>query len=330
MTQPRKTLVCVEQTPYYHCIGRCVRRAFLCGHDAATGRSFEHRRSWMRERLALLSRVFAIDVCAYALMSNHYHLVLRLVPARTAHWSDDEVAERWGALFTGPPLVQRYLRGHLVSTAEQARARAVLNTWRQRLADLSWFMRCLNEYIARRANAEDACKGHFWEARFKSQALLDDIALLQGMVYVDLNPIRAALAGGIEDSDFTAVQQRFRALTGLASPVPEDPLPRLAALREPGTSDTDTLPFTLLDYLALVDATGRCCLAGKRGFIAADRPKLLQHLHLDPDRWLDRMRSPRGSAHHAVGAPDALRRFAARMVQQWIHGMSVARALYPT
>lgn len=66
MTRPRSSLVSVSDTPYYHCIGRCVRRAWLCGDDPVTGKSFEHRKSWVRERLALLTEVFAIELCAYA------------------------------------------------------------------------------------------------------------------------------------------------------------------------------------------------------------------------------------------------------------------------
>ncbi len=331
MTQPRKTLVCVEQTPYYHCIGRCVRRAFLCGFDALTRRSFEHRRAWMRERLALLTQVFAVDLCAYALMSNHYHLVLKLCPARVDTWSDVEVIDRWLQVFSGTSLMRRYRRGDSLSTAEQETVAKILAEWRRRLSDLSWFMRSLNEHIARQANAEDGCKGHFWEARFKSQALLDDIALLQGMVYVDLNPIRAAMASGVEDSHYTAAQQRFRALMGLTADEPETALPVLAAFQAPeATPDADTLPFSLEDYLALVDDTGRCCVEDKRGFIAAERPKLLDRMNIDSDTWLARMRSARGSAHHAVGAPSMLRRFAERMRQKWVHGLAAAEAFYPT
>ena len=104
MTRPRASLVSVADTPYYRCSGRCVRRAFLCGDDPLTGRTFDHRKTWIVERLKLLAEVFAIDLCAYAVMSNHYPLVVRLDPDRIQNWTDLEVAERWTRLFSGPRL----------------------------------------------------------------------------------------------------------------------------------------------------------------------------------------------------------------------------------
>ncbi|MCH8499620.1 MAG: transposase, partial [Marinobacter sp.] len=176
MTRPRDQLVSITDTPYYHIVSRCVRRTFLCGYDRQTGKSYEHRRQWIEERIRLLSSIFTIDLCAYAVMSNHYHLVIKLCPEQAEDWDRDEVLERWCCLFKGSRLVQRYLAGERLGEAEDNAVEEVVQVYRKRLCSLSWFMKCLNESIARDANREDACTGHFWESRFKSQALLTEQA----------------------------------------------------------------------------------------------------------------------------------------------------------
>ena len=119
----------------------------------------------------MVADVFAIKVCAYAIMSNHYHIVVRIDADSTTHWSDEEVTRRWLQIFTGPMLMRRYLAGVKLTSGELKCVAELLVTWRERLADLSWFMRCLNEPIARMANAEDHCTGRFWEGRFKRSLL---------------------------------------------------------------------------------------------------------------------------------------------------------------
>lgn len=174
MTTARSQLISVEATPYYHCVSRCVRRSFLCGYDERAQTSYEHRRDWVEKRLKLIAQVFCIDVCAYAIMSNHYHLVLHINTERARLLSDHEVIERWLTLHRAPVLIQRFLKGETSTEAEQKACLTIIQTWRERLCSISWFMRLLNQYIANEANREDGCTGHFWEGRFKSQALLDE------------------------------------------------------------------------------------------------------------------------------------------------------------
>ncbi|MEL0630400.1 transposase [Psychromonas aquatilis] len=209
MTQSRQSQVSLSDTPYYHCISRCVRRAYLCGEDIYAEKSFEHRRQWVIERMHYLASIFSIDICAYAIMSNHYHLVLHVDEQLNNQLTNEEVCERWCQLYSKPVLIERWLSEQISSVAETNAALVVINGWRERLVDISWFMRCLNEFIARKANKEDECTGRFWEGRFKSQALLDEDALVTCMAYVDLNPIRAKMHDSVESSEYTSAYERI-------------------------------------------------------------------------------------------------------------------------
>jgi REP element-mobilizing transposase RayT len=318
MPQARNRLVSLADTPYYHCISRCVRRAFLCGVDPLSGCDFSHRRDWVVERMQALSRVFALDLCAYAVMSNHYHIVVRVEVDVARSWSGGEVVARWLQLFSGPPLAQRYLDGDPLSAAEQDAVGGWIDTWRQRLHDLSWFMRCLNESIARRANREDCCSGRFWEGRFRSQALLDERALLACMAYVDLNPIRAGLAQTPEASDYTSIQQRIQA--------PDDPgLRRFSG----NADDTYGIPCGFKDYLQLVDWAGRAVVAGKKGSIPSETPAILLRLGMQPGAVLEYIRRKPERWYSALGPVDRLRLLAHSIGLKFIKGMSLGRRLCP-
>ena len=328
MTRPRSCLVSAADTPYYHCIGRCVRRAYLCGKDPVSGRSFDHRKALIAERLARLTEVFAIELCAYALMSNHYHLVVRLVPARAAEWHDVEVVNRWRQLFTGPDCMDRYLAGASLLDHERELLATLIPRWRARLADLSWFMRCLNEHIARLANAEDDCTGRFWEGRFKSQALLDETALLSAMAYVDLNPVRAGLATTIADSAHTSAQQRIaEVLAGPDATTPKTK-PRLAAFAGALRETVESIPFNLQDYLDLLDSTGRAVHPDKRGMIPETTPRLLGTLGVPLTEWLTSVADFHALFGPFIGAPHRLSALAARRGWRWIRGRTAARRLY--
>ena len=305
MPRARKHLVCVAETPYYHITSRCVRRAYLCGVDRYSGRSYEHRRAWVEDQIRVLSSIFSVSICAYAVMSNHYHLVVRLNPEEANAWSDQDVLDRWTSLFRGPLLVQRQLAGEVLSEAEADTLRSIVSVYRQRLGDLSWFMKCLNEPIARKANAEDRCTGHFWEARFHSQALLSDDALIAAMAYVDLNPVRAGTARTPEASRYTSMRARTQEKCVSAElrasiekllqtdeirhfNLPVRPLmPFAAKANEPASPDTSdsALPVRENDYLELVDLTGRIQAHGKCGQVDQQLAPILERIGLSSEAW---------------------------------------------
>jgi len=285
MTRPRSQLVSLDATPYYHCISRCVRRAFLMGKDE-NGTSFDHRKTWLVARIKFLAEIFAMDIAAYAVMSNHYHLVLHVDSARAKQWSLEEVCRRWAKLYRGPLLLQRFKSGDTLSDFEKEELQALAGKWRAQLCSLSRFMACLNYVIALRANKEDGCTGRFWEGRFKSQALKDEAALLACMAYVDLNPVRAGTASDLESSDFTSIQDRIRRAHKLSQQ--GRPTPRLMPFGETENQHRSrpAIPCRYRDYLQLVDWYGRVRVSGKRGSIKENRVPLLQKLGLSEWQWM--------------------------------------------
>ncbi len=310
MGYPRCHLVDSSAIGTYHCVSRCVRRAFLCGEDAVSGRNFDHRKQWLEERLLSMAEVFSISLLAYAVMSNHLHVVLRVEPDTGQGWSDEEVAERWVRLFpaTGNGAIDpEGCRRKFAALSGNPERIAVL---RERLCSLSWFMRCVAEPMARLANREDDCTGRFWEGRFKCQALLDDAAVLAGMVYVDLNPVRAGIASDLAGSNHTSIQRRLKAHS------PEQAHEPLAPMV--GLQPVD-LSVTLDEYIDLVDWTGRQLHAGKRGVITGDVPAVLRRIGTE-DHWTLQVRGIENRYWRAVGSAQALLDKAAALGQRWMKG----------
>lgn len=338
---PRSQLVSLEATPHYHVVTRCVRRQFLCGRDARTGRDFSHRRDWIRARIFELSEVFAIEVCAYAVMANHLHIVLSVDQTRALAWDERELARRWMRLFGGTALVRSFADGQTLSDAQRAAVTVKIAKYRKRLFDISWFMRCLNEPIARQANAEDNVTGRFWEGRFKSQALLDEASLIAAMAYVDLNPIRAGIAEKPETSDYTAIQQRLleqdpniaRQAPDAMARLPEDlqsAIGKLMPFAGQASADPEhAIPYPLQDYLELVDWSGRAVIEGKCGSIPEHLPPILERLNIDPTAYIQFIkRADKNRFGNFIGPVEALRELAERFGKAFLKGHTAAAKLF--
>jgi len=228
-------------------------------------------------------------------MSNHYHVVVCLNPNRASDWSDDDVVKNWLSLFPNAPA---YPKAETVAT------------WRARLTNLSWYMRCLNEPLARWANREDGCTGRFWEGRFHSQALLDEQALLKCMAYVDLNPVRAGIVDTPASAAHTAAKARIHGLDT-----------HLAAF---STDRRDTvIPYRQADYMQLLDWTSRLIHADKRAVKSAYPPPIITRIGANPPAWITEMRNYGRWYYRAVGSTSSLRQLADRMSQRWLQGVGL-------
>lgn len=321
MPKPRSQQISLLNTPYYHICSRTVRKAFLCGVDKETGTSFEHRRRWIEKRLFQLSQSFAIDICAHAIMHNHLHLVLHVDCEQIKQWTTEDVLQRWHQLFKGTLLTRQYLNKQPLADYQLTMVEQTAKVYKERLMDISWFMRSLNEPIARQANQEDKCTGHFWEGRFKSQALLDEGALLSCMAYVDLNPVRAAISPTPEQSSFTSIQLRIKAaING------EQPTELLPFTGNEHQHKTQGISFSLKDYLTLVDETGKIIRSDKHGAINPKASNILARLHISDESWLKLTTKFECIFTGAVGTAEHLSEFSERVGLKRTHGKANAQA----
>jgi hypothetical protein len=305
---PRKHLVRRDVVAVYHCWTRCVRRAFLCGRDRYTGRDYEHRRDWIWQVEEQLAGLFGIEVEFRAEMRNHLHLVLRVRPDVVRRWSNEQVITRWlkiARLKRASPL--EGWEPPEARLQEMLKDRKLVKRLRRRLSNISWFMGALCENIARRANREDDCRGHFFQSRFFCKPLESEPVILACGIYVDLNQIRAGEALTPETSRHTSAYDRIQATLqrarteGQVSPselpdrwlsplqLQEGPQGEAAALSSVTgcrASDKGVLPLTLARYLELLEWTGRQWRSDKPGAIPAELEQLFARLGFTQDEWL--------------------------------------------
>ncbi|MFM1832773.1 MAG: hypothetical protein RLZZ461_1089 [Planctomycetota bacterium] len=306
MATPRHCIVNEDEVGTYHCISRCVRRSKLMGDG------LQHRRDWIESRIAELQESMAIDVTAWCILSNHMHLMVTIRPDVVRSWSDQDVAMRYlrmcpgrwrrkkkGVALNAPPTTEEIAE----ITGDPKR----LATVRKRLSSLSWFMGRLKEYVARRANLEDDCEGHFWEKRFRSIKVLDPPARLITATYVDLNAVRAGMVSRPEDTPHGSIGERARELLGI---------PRRTRIRmESAPHESEA------SYLAHVDAWGRCARPGA-GAIIAELPPILERLETDRSRWAELFRTGWDSVRGTVIGTLASRKLeAARRGSDWVIGV---------
>jgi hypothetical protein len=209
---PRSRVIDRQTVGLYHCWNQFVRQLRLAGYDPLTKLDYSERKLWFLDRLRFLAHIFLVDVASHSILSTHLHVVLRNRPDLAGAISAREVVRRWRALCPlrknddGSPqeLTEAELERELANGKRVAE-------WRERLSDISWFMKELCEVIARRANLDDKVSGAFFARRFRCKRLKDEAAVLACMVYVELNEIRAGLADRPETARYSSIWKRLMA-----------------------------------------------------------------------------------------------------------------------
>lgn len=355
---PRSEVFVPEEVAILHSVCRVVRRCWLLGDDPVSGKNYDHRKQWVETEVQRLAAAMGIDCLGFAILSNHAHFILRSRPDVVATWDDSEVARRW--LLACP--ARRKADGspeepnkfELNGIRHDPDKLAII---RKRLSDISWWMRLLCQRIAQRANKEDGEVGKFWQARFRAVRLLDETSLLACAAYVDLNPIRAAMAETLEASDHTSVQRRIQSLkqampsepagkgesstaasAKTAKPIRadqflaplsiderRDPLGPCANAAGTRCSDKGFLPMSLEEYLQLLDWTARQVVPGKRGQTPKDAPPILQRLNLDGATWCELVRDFGKLFYHVAGQPQVVEKAKTQKTGRRFHLRAKAR-----
>lgn len=332
----------------YHCFNRIVRRSHLCGFDPHTGNDYSHRRQWFYQRLRHYAQYFAIDVLAYAILSNHFHLVLRNRPDQVEAMDDREVVVAWLMIC---PQSGKQPDGS-VEPPTEPEIRSELNKpdrvpeLRKRLSNPSWLIRQVSQYMGIRCNAEDEMRGHFWESRYGMTRLLDEAAILACLAYVDLNPIRSHLVDSLEAYRHVSIGERLRTLDDeaidtsswlapialhretngkavtVANRVSREGVEK--AIETQSQEPLGCLPIRLEQYAELLR-----WLAGDKSPAERDAgvdeqetnsATALAQLGLDPTEFFDLVHNFRKRFFTAAGDSDSLRREAARRGKRRLNG----------
>jgi hypothetical protein len=321
-----------DEIAVVHVMNRVVRRCLLMGTDDYTGKNYDHRKSWVENELKRMAAWFGIDLLTFAIMSNHFHLVLRSRPDVVETWDDTEVAKRWLMLCPNRKAADGRAADPTEPELNSIRLDAEkVKTIRSRLSDISWWMRLLCQKIAQRANKEDEASGKFWQSRYKAVRLIDEEAILACSAYVDLNPIRAAQAETIEDSQFTSARIRLQtmvstmessALFDEASSTPNsvcisadsflspiemdeanDPVGVRPSESERRCSDKGFLAMPTAEYFELLDWTAHQIVTGKPGATPMEAPALFERLKIQPDVWCELVKRFGSLFSHVAGQP---------------------------
>lgn len=339
MRKPRCEIIDPAEVNVVHVCSRTVRQCFLLGDDPVSGENFDHRKGWIEDLLQRFAAQFGIDLIAYAVMSNHFHLILRNRPDVVRTWSDTEVARRWLMICPhrkdaqGRPLQPTETELNAIRNCPERLAEI-----RRRLADISWWVRLLNQRVAMRANQEQNACGRFFDQRYKAIRLLDEASLVACAAYVDLNPIRAAIAQTIEASDHTSVRCRITSLRErcrssqsrpVASPAVHNevkpirhrgdeflsPVSLDESTTQPGPqpsrlstrcSDKGFSGLSTPEYLKLLDWTARQSRPDKPGCTPEDVPPVIQRLGFSATAWMELVSSFGELFHDVAGHPSAI------------------------
>ncbi len=333
MPYPRSKIISKTIDGHYHLTSRCVRGAYLLNPDNT--KEHKRRKKWIINKMIFLSQIFYIGIDAFAIMDNHMHVVVETKYLEADSADAEDIAFRW--LYLHPK--KRDKKGLPIPPSRDEIKKFIKNSEeieavRAKLRDLSYYMKELNQTIAKKINKEDETMGRFWQGRFNSIYLPEEGAVLKCMMYVDLNEVRALIAKSPECSKFSSCYRRIKAEFAREK-LKKEPNNEIA--REESKLDNWLEPvfntkkkrgylnITFNEYLELLDWTGRQIMDNKRGAISESLEPILKRVGLKSDKWIDTFLSFGKDFKRVAGSEEAIRKHANDVHKNWFQGIGCAR-----
>jgi REP element-mobilizing transposase RayT len=273
MATARRKIVTPDIPSAYFITCRCNYAAELFGETTP------YRKGWVEDEIFRLINIMAIDLFAHSVLSNHYHILIKIRPDIVKRWSAEEVAKRYFALCPSSrkkrpkgvkksdPPTQKEINWFVFASGKLKRAR-------KRLSCVSFFMQRLNHRISCLVHADEGVKGRLWESRFHSRRVVDAVSFLRMMIYIDINLLRAGMVRKLEDSRHTSIRYRIEKFLNRCPPEHETRAALLANLQ--GVS--------MGDYLKLVDVSARRITPHKYS-VPESEPSIEDRLGISGEQW---------------------------------------------
>lgn len=324
MATARKYQIYLDLTPYYYCTNKCInkkeRRTFLSGTDPKTKINYDKRKLWVINKIEELQKIFSISICSYAVVEDSYHLVVKSNHEEVNLLSNEEIINRWSKIFISfPPFVQQYISGELKAKTKIKKAEKSISEMRIKMADISWFMRCLNEDIARTANVEDNVAGRFWHQRYETKALLDKTAIIIAMNYVDLLPIINNEVTTLAKCS-TSVKARIK--------THKNNKEKTFLLPIKTKYKANSIDFDLDDYINIINWTSKGILGKQPKKIKDEILASFKKLPINFETWTNLTQNFVNKTSFAVGNPSNLNNFNITTGKKFCKSISFSRELY--
>ena len=171
-------MVINDETTVHHVMSRTALDGFPLG---------DVEKDFMLDLIRRYSTLYLVEILGFCLMGNHFHILVKVFPEHK--FTDEDIQTRYEEFYGDDAI---FVSGWIPSL-------------REKLSNLSEFVREIKVGFARFYNKRHNRRGYFWGDRFKSVIVENGETLINCLAYIDLNPLRAGLVERPEDYRWNSI-----------------------------------------------------------------------------------------------------------------------------